>query len=116
MISIPTVIWLILSHIAGDCLTQPYNLSTDKVYKIKVLIWHCIAYGSIVGILNWNFNFGLINFLWHFIVDFGTTNIHKFIRNISLNKFPYDLNLVILTVDQFLHIVGIILIYSWIIK
>lgn len=119
MISAKLVIWLLVCHIIGDCVAQPYSFPENKLRYKKYLLYHCAFYGMALGLLNLNMLFGFVNFILHYMVDFCSTALTRKMRTANKhgwNEHPWDLKLVLLVADQFLHITGLVLTASWLLR
>ena len=112
---------MIIGQILGDFTLQPFKLDTNKSVDISQLFWHSLTYtvvwvyiGLLFYFLNWFnftpykiFEFCLITFNTHFVFDYFISMIAFKYLNKGKTK-PFTL---VLTIDQILHIIQLVLTY-----
>lgn len=101
---------LLIAHLIGDFFLQPASLVDKKKRSIKGLIIHTSVYtlivllilllfGSVWEIIFWS----ILTFVSHFVIDYLRIKVIKKLKNNTLSFWSF-------IVDQFMHIVLIVII------
>jgi len=121
MISIIAILYLMFIHWVGDFLFQTPWMGENKSKNFKALVTHTTVYTLIMmfGSVYWLefsisdiFMFGLITFACHTITDFFSSKLtSKQFSNKIYNGFSGGFT--IIGMDQYLHLMQIILTYKY---
>ena len=106
--TIKLVLYLLFCHYVADFLCQTSWMATNKS-KIEspALSTHCIVYGFVMGLMTWNFWFGLTMLALHYPVDFITSRVNEYLWNKKLVR-PFFM---CVGLDQLIHYIIIFSFY-----
>jgi hypothetical protein len=98
------MLWLIFAHCIGDWVLQNYFMHKNITKYFEVLVVHCVIYTGTISIcLRYLDKLSLFSILFIFI---GHLLVDVFTCKKLIKKFRS-----ILYIDQFLHIIQLIIIY-----
>ncbi len=100
---------LILAHILADFPLQPTYLSAGKYHQIKFLWFHSFIFLIVSSLLM--IPFLSIKWLWGLLILFVVHTFIDYIK-IKLIKFYHHKEFELEIIDQFFHIVAIIIVWS----
>lgn len=113
MISINYLIGLLFTHLLADFFTQSQSMAANKHNSMGWLGLHCGVYGFVFMVF-WSYNITGLHFaIWlagiHFLTDLITSKITYYYWNQKRPRAFFNT----IGVDQFIHIVTIIVSYNW---
>lgn len=105
MISLPIVLTLLFLHFIADFVFQSETMAINKSSSNKWLLIHVGIYSTVFVLFG--FLFVLITFILHFITDYFTSRLTtKLWKKGDRHNF-----FVVIGLDQFIHMVSLILTY-----
>lgn len=121
MLGIQIIIGILVVHFIADFYYQTNDMATKKSKSIKWLTYHILTYTFILfigGFLYWNgqhiavIYFALINGAAHWIVDFFTSKITKYLwKAKKVHHF-----FVVIGLDQLIHYITLFTTYTVLFK
>ena len=74
MINVLLIVWI---HFVSDFILQSDIMAINKSKNVKYLLLHCFIYSLLFLVFGWEFS--LIAFLSHFIIDFFTSKLTSYL-------------------------------------
>lgn len=101
------LIWILVFHFIGDFILQDRETATNKSSSNYFLIKHGIIY--FIPLIIFGVYFALINAILHIMVDYVTSRVGKYyyLKN-NLHMF-----FIVIGFDQLLHVICLILTYTY---
>lgn len=96
------------AHWVADFVCQSDWMAQNKSKSNQALTIHCNVYSLVIGLMTWNFLFGLAVGLIHYPVDYITSRINsKLWAEKKVHWFFVSVGF-----DQFIHFVTLILVWN----
>lgn len=102
MIELSMLLTIIVLHFISDFVLQTEQMALNKSSSNYWLGLHCVIYGIPFLILGWKY--ALINAIAHFIIDYITSRITKYLWN----KEKVHEFFVVIGFDQMLHMITLV--------
>jgi len=109
MFDIYTVILILLAHFIADFVCQTDKIAVNKSSNLGYLSLHAFMYSSLF--LFWGFQFLLITFAAHWIVDFFSSKATTKLWKEGKRHWFF----VVIGLDQFIHVSGLFITYYFLI-